>query len=77
MGSFDSCCVGFIFGLILALLLVVGAVFGLCCAVNPELKNATVEMVDKQWNNLKSNFENLSSQESDGQETPAASEKAE
>ena len=72
MGKIDGCCCGFVFGMVLALLLLLGGIFWVCCTINPELKESTVEIIDTQLNKLKSSFDGNAGQS--GQPAPENAE---
>ena len=58
-GRITSCCLGIIIGFIAALALVVAAAFGVYCHFSPKVRKQSLEMIERQWNELKSSGDRL------------------
>lgn len=54
MGSVNGCCCGVVIGFLVAVLVLAAAGFGIYCWVNPEAKESSIELIDRQWNSVKS-----------------------
>lgn len=54
-----GCCLGVIFGFVLALLILVAAGFGIYCYFNPEARNSSINVVENQWIRIKTGGDGL------------------
>lgn len=54
-----GCCLGVIFGFVLALAILVAASFGIYCYFNPDARNSSINVVESQWIKIKSGGDEL------------------
>ena len=57
MGSANGCCCGVVIGFIAALLVIAAIGFGIYCWNNPEAKESSIEIIDRQWHSVKSGID--------------------
>ena len=67
-----GCCLGVIFGFVLALVILVAAGFGIYCYFNPEARNSSINVVENQWIKIKSGGDELIEQSRGVGEQPPA-----
>ena len=54
-----GCCCGVIVGIVLSILILCAAAFGVYCYFNPEARNSAVVVVEKKWDQVKNEGEEL------------------
>ena len=68
-----GCCLGMIFGFILALAILVAACFGVYCYFNPDARNSSIDVVETQWGKIKSGGDEIIEHSRNvGEQPPAA-----
>ena len=55
----SSCCLGLIIGFITAIVIALAAAFGVYCYFTPSAREQSREVIERQWNDIKSGGDKL------------------